>query len=108
MPKGKSLSPQDIISIIEAYNKTKSVWKAAAITGFSGQAIHTTLRKLDLIQYPNFSEAEIEEIKNNLYAAGAVYASMSGSGSSVYGLFESEPVLDFKLDNCFVTGGMLK
>lgn len=63
MPKGKSLSPQDIISIIEAYNKTKSVWKAAAITGFSGQAIHTTLRKLDLIQYPNFSEAEIEEIK---------------------------------------------
>ena len=63
MPKGKSLSPQDIISNIEAYNKTKSVWKAAAITGFSGQAIHTTLRKLDLIQYPNFSEAEIEEIK---------------------------------------------
>ena len=30
---------------------------------------------------------DIENIKNNLYRAGAVYASMSGSGSSVYGIF---------------------
>jgi 4-diphosphocytidyl-2-C-methyl-D-erythritol kinase len=31
---------------------------------------------------------EIESIKNELYEHGAVYASMSGSGSTVYGLFE--------------------
>lgn len=30
----------------------------------------------------------IREIKDNLYAAGAVYAAMSGSGSTVFGLFE--------------------
>lgn len=30
----------------------------------------------------------IKEIKDQLYATGAVYASMSGSGSAVYGLFE--------------------
>jgi 4-diphosphocytidyl-2-C-methyl-D-erythritol kinase len=31
---------------------------------------------------------EIERIKNKLYANGALYASMSGSGSTVYGIFE--------------------
>lgn len=31
---------------------------------------------------------EIEQIKKNLYANGAVYASMSGSGSTVYGILK--------------------
>jgi 4-diphosphocytidyl-2-C-methyl-D-erythritol kinase len=34
----------------------------------------------------------IGEIKNTLYAQGAMYAGMSGSGSSVFGLFEKKPV----------------
>ncbi|MBX2961881.1 MAG: 4-(cytidine 5'-diphospho)-2-C-methyl-D-erythritol kinase [Cyclobacteriaceae bacterium] len=34
---------------------------------------------------------EVASIKNSLYNAGATYASMSGSGSSVFGIFE-EPV----------------
>ena len=33
---------------------------------------------------------EIKKIKDELYNAGAVYASMSGSGSTVYGIFEKE------------------
>ncbi len=33
---------------------------------------------------------EIGKIKDELYDAGALYASMSGSGSSVYGIFEKE------------------
>jgi 4-diphosphocytidyl-2-C-methyl-D-erythritol kinase len=37
-------------------------------------------------QYP-----EILNIKDQLYAQGAVYASMSGSGSSVFGLFNEPP-----------------
>jgi 4-diphosphocytidyl-2-C-methyl-D-erythritol kinase len=34
---------------------------------------------------------EIKLIKEKLYAAGAAYASMSGSGSTVYGFFEGNP-----------------
>lgn len=34
---------------------------------------------------------EINTIKNNLYKEGAIYAQMSGSGSSVYGIFNFKP-----------------
>jgi 4-diphosphocytidyl-2-C-methyl-D-erythritol kinase len=38
---------------------------------------------------PVFAEhPELKEIKQQLYQDGAVYASMSGSGSAVYGIFE--------------------
>lgn len=33
----------------------------------------------------------IAEIKNQMYAAGALYAAMSGSGSTVYGIFDKKP-----------------
>ncbi|MBL4653154.1 MAG: 4-(cytidine 5'-diphospho)-2-C-methyl-D-erythritol kinase [Flavobacteriales bacterium] len=44
--------------------------------------------------------SKIEEVKNNLYQLGAEYASMTGSGSTVYGIFEEEPRLNF---NSFFT-----
>jgi len=34
---------------------------------------------------------EIERLKTKLYYHGAIYASMTGSGSTVYGIFNSEP-----------------
>ena len=37
---------------------------------------------------------EIEAIKNKLYEAGAIYSSMSGSGSAVYGIFPNEVASD--------------
>ena len=41
---------------------------------------------------PLFNEnIELKKIKENLYNEGAKYASMSGSGSTIYGLFEEKP-----------------
>ena len=37
---------------------------------------------------------EIEAIRNKLYEAGAIYSSMSGSGSAVYGIFTKEVASD--------------
>jgi len=39
------------------------------------------------------NNVEIRGVKASLYEAGALYASMSGSGSSVFGIFETKPDL---------------
>jgi 4-diphosphocytidyl-2-C-methyl-D-erythritol kinase len=38
---------------------------------------------------------EINRLKEKLYGEGALYASMSGSGSAVFGIFEKEPAIEF-------------
>ncbi len=48
-------------------------------------------------------------IKHRLYDMGAVYAQMSGSGSTIYGIFRNEPeALQEIFDNCFTFTGKLQ
>ena len=42
-------------------------------------------------QYP-----KIEKVKKQLYDCGAIYASMSGSGSTVFGIFKNTPETNFE------------
>jgi 4-diphosphocytidyl-2-C-methyl-D-erythritol kinase len=56
-------------------------WKTSLINDFE-----ETL----FLKYPR-----LKKIKENLYSHGATYASMSGSGSSVYGIFEKKPTIKF-------------
>ena len=44
----------------------------------------------------------IEKIKNRLYECGAVYASMTGSGSAVYGLFDHATEIPADLSTWFI------
>ena len=57
-------------------------------------------RAVNDFEKPVFSEhPELASLKEELYASGAVYASMSGSGSALYGIFPARPVLSPPLEN---------
>jgi 4-diphosphocytidyl-2-C-methyl-D-erythritol kinase len=81
------------VSLVDLIQRPISEWKDTIKNDFEKSV------------FANYSA--IEEIKNKLYEMGAIYASMSGSGSSVYGIFETEPPRTDAFDGCFVAGGML-
>ena len=58
--------------------------------------------------FPQFPA--IREIKEDLYKQGAIYASMTGSGSSVFGLFEPSAILPSNTfgEKTFIYRGILK
>lgn len=68
-------------SVNEIIQQPVETWKAELINDFE---------KSVFSQHP-----EIEIIKNNLYQKGAIYAAMSGSGSTVYGIFEKNAIPEF-------------
>jgi len=70
-------------SIREVICRPPAEWKHELINDFENSVF---------IRFP-----EIEKIKKQLYASGAVYASMSGSGSTVFGIFPkaTKPDLNF-------------
>lgn len=55
--------------------------------------------------FPKFPE--IKKIKQKLYTLGAIYASMSGSGSTVYGIFKKKPDTKAKFPGSKVWEGAL-
>lgn len=54
-------------------------------------------------QYP-----QLAQYKTQLYSAGAVYASMSGSGASIFGLFKQKPQLGEELRSLVCYGGWIE
>ncbi len=55
--------------------------------------------------FPSFPE--IKNIKEKLYSKGAIYSAMSGSGSTVFGIFDSATNLKEAFEGCFVWEGKL-
>ena len=82
------------LSLIDLIQRPVSEWKAN---------IKNDFEKSVFAKYP-----PIEVIKNKMYDLGAIYASMSGSGSSVYGIFQSAPEGNKLFDECFISGGLLE
>jgi 4-diphosphocytidyl-2-C-methyl-D-erythritol kinase len=46
---------------------------------------------------------QLQIIKNTLYDAGALYASMTGSGSTIYGIFEKSGIPEITFENSTLT-----
>ena len=86
------IKPYIHISTKDAYQNVVPLNNEIDILKIINQPINTWKTNLQ----NNFEEIifkkyqEIKNIKEILYANGAVYASMSGSGASVYGIFENE------------------
>ena len=66
------------------------------------ETITNDFERLMFSKYP-----ELEQIKNKLYKQGAAYASMSGSGSTIYGIFKSETNVSVIFPKYFVWSGIL-
>ncbi len=78
-------------SLVELIQRPVIEWKNCIVNDFEPSVFSI---------YP-----EIEQIKNKLYQGGAIFASLSGSGSSVYGIFESRLPKFEEYNNNFVVGG---
>ncbi|MBL6445798.1 4-(cytidine 5'-diphospho)-2-C-methyl-D-erythritol kinase [Fulvivirga sp. 29W222] len=95
--KGKYLvliCPGVHVSTAEAYSKVKpripekSIREVVENIPIS-EWRHCLKNDFEASVFPAYPE--IETVKRTLYDSGAIYASMSGSGSSVYGIFNEEP-----------------
>lgn len=88
-PKNPSVSLKNII-----INGSLEVWSNELINDFE-----TPIFK----QFPH-----LQNIKNKMLENGACYAAMTGSGSTIYGIFEKEINIEWGFDNGFVQCVQLK
>jgi 4-diphosphocytidyl-2-C-methyl-D-erythritol kinase len=86
------------VSTAEAYSRVVPAQPDLSVNGSINQPIEQWMSNIS----NDFEESVfslypvIGEIKSKLVEHGAVYASMSGSGSSVFGLFREMPVIDME------------
>jgi 4-diphosphocytidyl-2-C-methyl-D-erythritol kinase len=80
-------------SLNDTIKKPVSDWKDLMINDFE---------KTIFLKHPG-----LKKIKQELYDSGAVYSSMSGSGSTVYGIFNEKPVISEDLRNIVIYTGEL-
>lgn len=92
-----SVSTKEAFALVEPRPTTKKCRDIVA------QPIETWRNELvnDFEQSVFKQHPELGRIKQQLYDLGAVYAAMSGSGSSLYGIFRERVNIDGLFTNCF-------
>jgi len=97
------IKPNVHVSTAEAYSMVHPAHPDRSLKEWIGQPIETWRDNVinDFEPSVFLKHPIIGEIKETLYRNGAVYASMSGSGSSVYGLFKLAVDLRSVFPGCF-------
>jgi len=104
------IKPDIHVSTAEAYSLVHPAHPARSLKEWIGYPIETwrdnvinDFEPSVFLKYPM-----IGKIKETLYRNGAVYASMSGSGSSIYGLFKAPVELRTSFPGCFYWSEILQ
>lgn len=85
------IKPDVSVPTAEAYSKVTPKKSEIELTSIIKTPIETwkEILKNDFEPSVFAAHPELHEIKTKIYESGAVYASMSGSGSSIFGIFDS-------------------
>jgi len=103
------LNPGIGINTKEAYQHCHPVQQSVKLNTLIDRPVNEW-KKLIINDFEEFAFKEhpvISIIKNDLYEAGAIFSLMSGSGSSVYGVFQDKPELPVKLNSFVIWKGLL-
>ena len=98
------VNPGIHISTAEAFKKIKPAIPAKKIKKIIPQPIETWKAELcnDFENYVFERYPLIKKIKKDLYKAGAVYAAMSGSGSTIFGIFKKDAIINYTCRTSFL------
>ncbi len=93
------------VSTTWAFSKIDPCRSPVSIPEIIQQPIHTWKKDLkNDFEEPVFNKyPDIKNIKEKLYNGGAIYASMSGSGSTVYGIFKKEKDISISFPKNYFT-----
>ena len=92
------VNPAIAVSTAAAFSGIQPSIPSKSVASIIHQPVETWKNELtNDFEIPVFKQyPEIKEIRDHLYNKGAIYASMSGSGSTVYGIFKNKnPSLSF-------------
>lgn len=103
------IKPKVHVNTTEAYSWIKPVKRKSSLKDLIHQPIETWKETIfNDFENPVFEKyPAIKNIKARLYKLGALYASMSGSGSTVFGIFNDEKHLDTYFRSCTIYQGKI-